>query len=38
MTVDGKTYTTTGQAQDADLKNPMADMITKEFNIKVTCG
>ncbi|KZS69903.1 hypothetical protein A4G29_12120 [Mycobacterium kansasii] len=36
--VDGKTYTITGQAQGADLKNPMAGMITKDFNIKVTCG
>ena len=36
--VDGKTYTITGQAQGADIKNPMAGMITKDFNIKVTCG
>ncbi len=36
--VDGKTYTITGQAQGADMKNPMAGMITKDFNIKVTCG
>lgn len=38
VVVDGKTYTITGQAQGADLKNPMAGMITKDFNIKVTCG
>ncbi len=38
VTVDGKTYTITGQAQGADMKNPMAGMITKDFTIKVTCG
>jgi ipoprotein LpqH len=38
VAVDGKTYTISGQAQGADLKNPMAGMITKDFNIKVTCG
>ncbi|ORA13304.1 lipoprotein LpqH [Mycobacterium angelicum] len=38
VAVDGNTYTITGQAQGADLKNPMAGMITKDFNIKVTCG
>ncbi len=38
VTVDGKSYTITGQAQGADMKNPMAGMITKDFNIKVTCG
>lgn len=38
VSVDGKTYTITGQAQGADLKNPMAGMITKDFSIKVTCG
>ncbi len=38
VAVNGKTYTITGQAQGADLKNPMAGMITKDFNIKVTCG
>ena len=38
VAVDGKTYTITGQAQGADLKNPMAGMIAKDFNIKVTCG
>jgi ipoprotein LpqH len=38
VAVDGKTYTITGQAQGADLKNPMAGMVTKDFNIRVTCG
>ncbi|WP_173817360.1 MULTISPECIES: lipoprotein LpqH [unclassified Mycobacterium] len=38
VSVDGKTYTITGQAQGADMKNPMAGMITKDFSIKVTCG
>ena len=38
VSVEGKTYTITGQAQGADMKNPMAGMITKDFNIKVTCG
>lgn len=38
VSVDGKTYTITGQAQGADMKNPMAGMITKDFNIKVTCS
>jgi ipoprotein LpqH len=38
VAVDGKTYTITGKAQGADLKNPMAGMVTKDFNIKVTCG
>jgi ipoprotein LpqH len=38
VAVDGKTYTITGQAQGADLKNPMAGMVTKDFSIKVTCG
>jgi lipoprotein LpqH len=38
VSVDGKTYTITGQAQGADMKNPMAGMMTKDFNIKVTCG
>ncbi|CAM3204885.1 hypothetical protein BST27_28325 [Mycobacterium intermedium] len=38
VSVEGKTYTITGKAQGADLKNPMAGMITKDFNIKVSCG
>jgi ipoprotein LpqH len=36
--VDGSTYTITGEAAGADLKNPMAGMITKPFTIKVSCG
>lgn len=36
--VDGNTYTITGQAAGADMKNPMAGMITKNFEIKVSCS
>ncbi|MUM21124.1 hypothetical protein FZI91_05330 [Mycobacterium sp. CBMA271] len=36
--VDGKTYTISGEAAGADVKNPMAGMITKSFTIKVSCG
>jgi lipoprotein LpqH len=36
--VDGSTYTITGEAAGADMKNPMAGMITKKFEIKVTCN
>jgi lipoprotein LpqH len=36
--VDGGTYTITGEAQGADMNNPMAGMITKKFEIKVTCN
>ncbi|MCV7250713.1 lipoprotein LpqH [Mycolicibacterium fluoranthenivorans] len=36
--VDGSTYTITGEAAGADLKNPMAGMISKKFEIKVTCN
>jgi Mycobacterium 19 kDa lipoprotein antigen len=36
--VDGSTYTISGEAQGADMKNPMAGMITKKFEIKVTCS
>ncbi|HXL60081.1 MAG TPA: lipoprotein LpqH [Mycobacterium sp.] len=36
--VDGSTYTITGQAAGADMKNPMAGMITKPFTVKVTCS
>ncbi|MGV0812272.1 lipoprotein LpqH [Mycolicibacterium boenickei] len=36
--VDGNTYTISGEAQGADVKNPMAGMITKPFTIKVTCS
>ncbi len=35
--VDGSTYTITGEAAGADMKNPMAGMITKKFEITVTC-
>lgn len=35
--VDGDTYIISGEAQGADLKNPMAGMITKKFEIKVSC-
>jgi len=35
--VDGSTYTITGEAQGADMKNPMAGMITKKFEITVSC-
>ncbi|MBI3215935.1 MAG: lipoprotein LpqH [Mycobacterium sp.] len=35
--VDGSTYTITGEAVGADMKNPMAGMITKDFTITVTC-
>jgi ipoprotein LpqH len=38
VTVDGDTYTITGEAQGADIKNPMAGMITKKFEIKVSCS
>ena len=36
--VDGSTYTITGEATGADLKNPMAGMITKPFTVTVTCN
>ena len=36
--VDGSTFTITGEAAGADMKNPMAGMITKKFEIKVTCN
>jgi lipoprotein LpqH len=36
--VDGGTYTITGEATGADMKNPMAGMITKPFTVKVTCS
>lgn len=38
VAVDGSSYTITGEAQGADMKNPMAGMITKKFEIKVTCN
>ncbi len=36
--VDGSSYTITGEAQGADMKNPMAGLITKKFVITVTCN
>jgi ipoprotein LpqH len=36
--VDGSTYTITGEATGADIKNPMAGMITKPFTVQVTCS
>jgi lipoprotein LpqH len=36
--VDGSTYTITGEASGADIKNPMAGMITKPFTVKVSCS
>ena len=36
--VDGSTYTITGEATGADIKNPMAGMITKPFTVKVNCN
>ena len=38
MSVDGSSYTITGEAVGADMANPMAGMITKPFTIKVTCS
>ena len=38
VAVDGDTYTITGEAAGADMNNPMAGMITKKFEIKVTCS
>lgn len=35
--VDGDTYTITGDAAGADMRNPMAGMITKPFTVTVTC-
>jgi lipoprotein LpqH len=35
--VDGNTYTITGEAAGADMKNPMAGMISKKFEITVSC-
>lgn len=37
VSVDGDTYTITGQAQGTDMANPAAGMITKDFTIKVSC-
>jgi hypothetical protein len=38
VSVSGNTYTISGQAQGADMKNLMAGTISKDFSIKVTCG
>ena len=38
VAVEGDTYTITGEAAGADMKNPMAGMITKPFSITVRCG
>jgi lipoprotein LpqH len=38
VAVDGSTYTVTGEASGADMKNPMAGMINKKFSVKVTCN
>lgn len=38
VSVDGDTYTVTGEAEGADMTNPTAGMIKKEFTIKVTCN
>lgn len=38
VTVDGSSYTITGEASGADMKNPMAGMINKKFTVKVTCN
>lgn len=36
--VDGDTYTISGEASGADMKNPMAGMISKPFTVTVTCS
>lgn len=36
--VDGSTYTITGVAVGPDLKDPMAGMVTKKFEINVNCS
>lgn len=38
VAVDGDAYTITGEAAGADMKNPMAGMITKKFEITVSCS
>ena len=38
VSVSGNTYTITGEAQGADIKNPMNGMVTKKFSIKVNCS
>jgi lipoprotein LpqH len=36
--VDGSTYTISGEASGADIKNPMAGMVTKPFTVTVSCS
>jgi ipoprotein LpqH len=36
-TKDGSTYTIKGNATGADMKNPMAGMVTKPFELVVVC-
>ena len=38
VSVDGDEYTITGEAEGADMNNPTAGLIKKEFEIKVTCN
>lgn len=38
VSVDGNTYTITGEATGADMANPMAGMISKKFEITVSCN
>ena len=38
VSVSGNTYTITGEAQGADIKNPMNGLVTKKFSIKVSCS
>ncbi len=38
VAVDGNSYTITGEASGADMKNPMAGMISNKFTVKVTCS
>lgn len=38
VAVDGDTYTITGEAEGANLSDPTAGMISKQFSITVTCG
>ncbi len=35
--VDGARYTITGEAQGANVSNPMAGMVTKSFEVAVSC-
>jgi lipoprotein LpqH len=38
VTVDGDSYTITGEASGADMNNPMAGTISKPFTITVSCA